>query len=122
MQVGALMKRCGHQAQRTTPISTIARMMGDQGARTIAIAEDGELVGLVTDWDISCRLVIAGHEIASATAADVMEAAQLRCAVETDIAQALAMMEQAGTRCLAVTDRNQRLLGTLHRDEVPRAA
>lgn len=122
MQVGAVMRRCAHQAQRTTPIVAIARMMGDEGARTVAVSDGGRFVGLVTDWDISCRLVISGGEIASATAADVMDAAQLSCGADMDLDEALAMMNRAGARCVAITDARKHLLGMLHRDDVPPSA
>lgn len=122
MQVGALMRRSSQQAERTTPITDIARMMGENGARAVAVEEHGRFVGVITDWDISCRLVITGGEIGAATAGDLMDSAQLRCGADTELAQAIAMMDRAGARCLAVTDQRQRLLGTLHRHEVPRAA
>src|SRR5690606_2389159 len=95
MQVRAFVRSDSRSAQLSTPIVTVARMMAEQAVRVLPVADGERFVGLVTDWDISCRAVIDGMDLERATVRDVMPDGQPRCTGNTELEQAVAMLDSA---------------------------
>lgn len=123
MQVAALMRSDGQTAQLSTPLVEVARMMSARCERVVPVVEDGRFVGLVTDWDISCRAVMCGKDLELMTVGDVMPAGQARCASTMELEQAAALLESEGARGLAVYDDQQEIVvGWIHRDDIGRVA
>ena len=122
MQVRTYVRSDNKAARLSTPIVAVARMMSEQGVRVVPVAEDGRFVGLVTDWDISCRAVICGKDLENTTVRDVMPKGQPRCVDTTEVSHAVAMLDRANAFGLAVYDSEQSLLGWVHRNDIARDA
>lgn len=122
MQVAALMRSNGNTAGLSTTVVEIARMMSASCERVVPVADKGRFVGLVTDWDISCRAVMCGKDLESMTVRDVMPAEQAQCAESLDLEQAAALLDRGGLHGLAVCDAQKKLLGWVHRDDIGRMA
>ncbi|MEZ5669453.1 MAG: CBS domain-containing protein [Alphaproteobacteria bacterium] len=121
MQARDLMRPCGDPARPGTPITEVAQMMAAAFVRALPVAEDGRFLGIVTDWDISCRTVIRGKEVAATVVGDVMAPGYEACDASTAIEVAVAQMDRRGVPCLPVLDRDLQLLGMLHRADAGRA-
>lgn len=122
MQVAALMRSKGQSAQLSTTVVEIARMMSSRCERVVPVAENGRFIGLVTDWDISCRAVMCGKDLETMTVRDVMPQGQPQCDASTELEQAAALLDSQGAHGLAVYDANHRLVGWVHRDDIGRMA
>jgi predicted transcriptional regulator len=118
MQVRAFVRSDSRSAQLSTPIVTVARMMAEQAVRVLPVADGERFVGLVTDWDISCRAVIDGMDLERATVRDVMPDGQPRCTGNTELEQAVAMLDSAHAYGLTVYDSDDSLLGWVHRHDI----
>jgi CBS domain-containing protein len=90
-----------------------ARLMDELNVGALPVCEAGELVGIVTDRDITVRATAAGLSPAT-TAIDLVMTERVRtCGVEYSMADALALMSTVQIRRLAVLDGSQRLVGML---------
>ena len=87
--------------------------MRDSGVGAIPVRVDGQLVGIVTDRDITCRVVAVSGDLSKLTAQDVMTKNVICCSPEDDIATAIKEMEAMKIRRLPVTDSNRVMVGML---------
>lgn len=122
MQVRTFARTDTACAHLSTPIVSVALMMAERGTRVVPVAEDGRFIGLVTDWDISCRAVMRGMDLENATVRDVMPEGQTRCADTTELEQAVALLDRERAHGLAVYDQEDALVGWVHRDDIAQVA
>jgi CBS domain-containing protein len=88
-----------------------ARLMDELNVGALPVCEGGELVGIVTDRDITVRATAAGLSPMT-TAIDLVMTERVRtCSTEHSTAEALALMSTVQIRRLAVLDGGQRLVG-----------
>ncbi len=81
----------------------VARLMVDQNVSAVVIEDDGgRLVGIVTERDLSRRVVATDTLSSTVTAADVMTPDPQVVGPEESPAQALAIMTRYGIRHLPV--------------------
>ena len=97
----------------STPVREIAKRMRDGDVGAIPVKADGELVGIVTDRDITCRSLADGGELAKMTANDVMTKDVVCCSPEDDVEVAIEVMEAKKIRRLPVTDSHKTMIGML---------
>jgi CBS domain-containing protein len=98
--------------QPATPVrNRQADVDDDVGA--IPVRANGQLVGIVTDRDITCRAVAASGDLSKLTAQDVMTKNVTCCSPEDDIAAAIKTMERKKVRRLPVTSKDSGLVGML---------
>jgi CBS domain-containing protein len=77
----------------------------------VPIVEKGQLVGMVTDRDITLRALADGKDAAKLTAKDVMTK-NVACCHEADSALAASkMMQERRIRRLPVLDKSDKLVG-----------
>ena len=77
-----------------TPVTEIARRMRDDDVGAIPVRADGQLVGMITDRDITCRAVADGGNLGKLTALDVMTKDIASCSPDDDIVVAIKAMER----------------------------
>lgn len=97
----------------STPVRELAKRMRDSDVGAIPIRAGGQLVGIVTDRDITCRAVTADADINKMTAQDVMTKTVGHCAPEDDLASAIKTMETKKVRRLPVVDGHKEIVGML---------
>ena len=120
MQVKDVMRQCDRSATLATPISEIARMMARNQVSAIPVAENGNIYGVVTDWDISCGAIMHGEDLALTMAKDVMTAGAVSCQDVTDVRDAVQLMERKKVRCLPVVNDGNRPVGVVSLVDVSR--
>jgi CBS domain-containing protein len=101
-----------------TPVKDIANRMRDDDVGAIPVKSDGQLVGIVTDRDITCRAVADSGKPAEMTAKDVMSKNVICCSPDDDIETAIQRMEVNKIRRLAVTDTGNAIVGMLSLGDV----
>jgi CBS domain-containing protein len=104
-------------AEPDTPVAELAATMAEENVGSVVIAEDGTPVGIVTDRDLSVRVLAEERDPAGVTAADVMSEGLHTAGPEDGFYEAAATMADNGVRRLPIRD-GDRLVGILTADDI----
>lgn len=111
----------------TRPVSTLsskatcaeaARRMRRQNIGSIVIEEDGAPVGILTDRDLTVRLVAEELDAATVTVDRVMSAFPVFLTPQRDLRAALDVMVQMGVRRLPAVNAKGRVIGIVSLDDI----
>lgn len=103
-----------------TPIAEAAALMAEHDSSAIAVtAPGGETVGIVTDRDLSERVLAAGLD-PRAPVFHVMSSPVLAIADSAPVYEAVLLMRQNNTRHLAVRDGSDQIVGIVSAKEMVR--
>lgn len=95
-----------------TPLRDVARLMLEHDCGQIPVVDaDNRPVGVITDRDIAVRVVAAGKDSGSATAADAMSTPCKSVSSTTSLYDTTCLMEAEKVRRIPVTDADGRLAG-----------
>ena len=94
-------------------IKDVASKMKNLDIGSVAISQDGKLLGMVTDRDIALRCCADDFDPAKATAREVMSEGVKYCFDDQDIEDAAHVMEQNHIRRLPVLNRSEKMVGFL---------
>lgn len=109
--VGEVMTREPVALNPQDSVALAARLMDELNVGALPVCENLEVRGLLTDRDITVRVIAAGLDPASTLAHEVMTD-RVRCAsVQQSVAEALALMGKVQIRRLPVLDEQGRLAG-----------
>ena len=92
-------------------IFEIARLMRDQDIGAVPVAENGRLIGMVTDRDIVVRALADTHFKFGTRARSVMSERMLYCFADQNVDDVLDNMGEMQVRRMPVVDRDKRLVG-----------
>lgn len=109
----------------TTPNATTkeaARQMHDIHVGCLTVMENDELVGIVTDRDICCKVTATGRVAGFTKVDEIMSKKVITCFDDQDIDEAADIMIKQHVRRLAVTDHNDNITGFLSVDDLARAS
>ena len=99
-------------ANPETPLREVARLMIENDCGEIPVVDtQGMPVGVVTDRDITVRIVAEGRDIMSATASDAMSAPVKTVREDSSLKDATALMESSKIRRVPVVDAAGKLTG-----------
>lgn len=119
MTAGRICVREVDIAEGNETLQTAAARMRDRNTGTLLVLDDEKKpVGIVTDRDITIRIVAGGLDCRKMTVADVMTEVPYCIEEETPIEDALAEMRRGPCRRLPVVDREGRLVGLLSLDDI----
>lgn len=108
------------------PTSTLRRAAQKMSQLDIGslpiISDDGSLVGIITDRDISCFAVAMGHDPNSTEIQKVMTKEVFTCFEDQDISEAANLMEKKHIRRLTVVNHNNNVVGLLSVDDLARSS
>lgn len=121
MKVRDVMHRGVEWLSPDTPIATVAKKMLEHDIGAIPIGENDRLVGMVTDRDITIRVVVQGKDISKLTALDVMTSGVIYCRDAEEIDDAARIMESKQIRRLPVIDENKRMVGIVTLGDISHA-
>jgi CBS domain-containing protein len=96
---------------RDTPLADAARLMRDSDVGPLPVADEGRLVGVLTDRDITIRAVADGKDPFSTRVDEVMTPKVVCCLDTDDVEHAAEMMQSAQLRRLLVVTGDGRLAG-----------
>ena len=99
-----------------------ARKMHDQHIGSLAVTEDGKLVGMITDRDICCRVVAIGYDAVMVPVSEVMTKDVVTCYTDQDINEAAQIMKEHKIRRLAVLNRDNGMAGFVSVEDLARCS
>ena len=111
----------------TAPIVTItddatvaaaARTMHDHHVGALLVTRDGDLVGLVTDRDITVSVIAEGGDVERTPVANIMTREPTFVREHAGIFEAIRVMQRANVRRLPVVDQHLKPVGILSVDDL----
>ena len=112
------MSRDVASAKPETYVTDIAQLMRDQVIGCVPIKEDGKVIGILTDRDITCRVTANGRDPGTTTAKAIMTGDVSCCFEDDSLAKAAEIMTEKRVRRLPVLNRDQELVGLLTSDDL----
>ncbi len=109
--VADIMTRCVEVVTPDDTLQHAARRMDELGVGSMPVCAGGELVGIVTDRDITVRATAAGTPPAQARVRDAMTQRPLTCAPQQPADEAARLMAEIQVRRLPVVDAGGALVG-----------
>jgi CBS domain-containing protein len=99
---------CGPDA----PLRAVARLMVQHNCGEVPVVDtDGELIGVVTDRDIVCRVLAAGKNPLEHTVQDCMSQPAITVHPDTTLTDVMTTMECHQIRRVPVVDDRERCVG-----------
>lgn len=96
----------------STPLRDVAQMMVERDCGQIPVVnEAGAPVGVITDRDITVRMVASGRDTLAGCAADAMSSPAQTVRVDSPLKDAVCLMEASRIRRVPVVDANGKLAG-----------
>jgi CBS domain-containing protein len=115
--VGDVMTDVVRYAEPSQSLVEAARAMREEDVGSLPVAEDGRLVGVLTDRDIVTRAVAEGIDPAAITVAEVASRELITVSPDRDLHEALRLMARHQVRRLPVVS-GQRLVGILAQADI----
>ena len=106
----------------TSPVETVApdsslfdaaKTMMTRDLGWLPVTDEGKVVGIITDRDITVRGVAGGLDAKSTKVEDVMSRDVYACSIDGTIEDACNMMEDEQVRRLVVVDDDEKLTGVI---------
>lgn len=107
MRVNDIMTRQPVCCTRDTKLRDVAKLMCDHDCGEIPVVESlliPTVVGIITDRDITCRIVAAGKDLAGVTAKDCMSAPVVTIEPDASVEECCLLMELKQIRRIPVVD------------------
>ena len=102
-----------------TPLREVARLMIDNDCGQIPVVDgQGMPVGVVTDRDITVRIVAEGRDTMNATASDAMSTPVETIREDSSLQDAVALMERSKIRRVPVVDAQGKLSGIVSQADI----
>ena len=104
-----------------TGLQEVAQMMVDEDCGCIPVvdSEDSKMpVGMITDRDITCRVVAKGQNPLDLTAQDAMTTTVVSVTPDTSIEECCDLMESSQVRRIAVVDENGACCGIIAQADI----
>lgn len=99
-------------------VRDIAKLLRDEEIGCVPVKENGKVIGIITDRDITCRVTAGDQDPATTTAKEIMSG-DVSCCFEDDLlSDAAKVMEQRRVRRLPVLNREKELVGLLTADDL----
>lgn len=95
-----------------------AQKMRDLGVGSLPVADNGKLMGMITDRDICCRGVADGFDPARTPVREIMSYDVSFCFSDDNVTNAVRQMEDRRIRRVVVLNRDKSIAGFLSVDDV----
>jgi CBS domain-containing protein len=113
MQVREIMKREFRSIARDATVREAAQLMRKTGIGMLPVEDSQEIVGTVTDRDITIRATANGGDPNTTPVSEVMSNQVFTCLEEDDLQQAARIMEENQIRRLMVENGKGEFVGML---------
>ncbi len=113
MQIKEIMTKKPESLPPTTILKEAAEKMLKKDFGFLPVSENGKLLGVVTDRDITIRAVAKGLEADSTSLEDVMTKKVVICHENDDVHNAADLMKEKQIRRLVVLDKNEHICGVV---------
>ena len=118
MLVKEIMKRKMESILPTATLREAARKMRDLNIGSLVVANNGKLIGMITDRDICCRGVADGYDPVRTEVREIMSRDVAFCFSYDTVNDAVRQMEQRHIRRLAVLNNDKTIAGLLSVDDL----
>jgi len=98
------MSRYLKKTQAQTSVVEVAQKMRDDRVGALLVEWNGEIVGIVTEWDIIEKVVAHGKDFTTTTVKDVMTSPANSIQVTNSLQNTLEIMKNLGVRHLVVRE------------------
>lgn len=105
-------------ADRETPVTELARQMRDEAVGSVVITDADRPVGIVTDRDLTTRVLVEGTAPTDRTAEDVMSTDLYTVGPDTGFYEATEVMSENAIRRLPVRNEDDELVGIITADDM----
>ncbi len=122
MQVQDIMTSKIESVSPGISLQETAQKMRDLNIGSLAVWEDDQLVGIITDRDICCRAVSEGLDTETTNVREIMSEEITYCFNDQDISDAALLMEDNHIRRLAVLNRDNSMAGFISVDDLAHAS
>jgi len=113
MKIRDLMHKGVEAMPPDTPIIKLAKKMREEDIGSIPVGTKDQLLGIVTDRDITLRAVADGNDITKLTAQDVMTKGVVCCRDTEKVRDVMRTMEAKQIRRIPVLDEHEHLVGMI---------
>lgn len=121
MNVGQIMTESPACCTPQTGLQEVAKLMVDHDCGCIPVVDDQDSmmpVGMITDRDITCRVVAQGKNPLELTADDAMTSTVVSVTPETSVEECCTLMEDSKIRRIAVVDEDGRCCGIVAQADI----
>jgi CBS domain-containing protein len=118
MRIGELMTKNLETIEAGEPVRAAAMRMRTCNIGSLPVMEGGQLVGMLTDRDITVRCTAMGLDPNTTLVREAMTAAVITCEAEATLAEAERLMEEKMVRRLVVVDGKRTPVGILSLDDL----
>lgn len=122
MKVQDLMTTSVESIAPTKSLKQAARKMAQLNVGFLPIVEDGQLLGTITDRDITCYAVAIGRSPDETEVQRCMTRDAITCFEDQDINEAAHLMEERHIRRLPILHRDNTLAGIMTVDDLARGS
>lgn len=117
MVLGGIMSTNVVKAQPSDSILSVAQKMKEANVGSVLVVENEELVGIITDRDITIRVTAAGLNPADQTVETFMNTRPVSATPEMQVEAAIDFMGEKGIRRLPVLEKGK-LVGIVSLDDL----
>lgn len=126
-KLGEVMNPQIHSINPAASVQDAAGMMRSLDLSVLPVCQDGQILGVLTDRDMTVHIAATGRDPATTLARDIMNPTTAILSVDDTLKAAERIMEERGTHWILVTDLDRNLvgivsLGKIARSDNPRAA
>ena len=118
MKVQEIMSTKVETIKPTSSLRAAARRFSELNVGVLPVVDEGKLVGIITDRDVSVYAIAIGREPQSTDVKVVMSKEVFTCNANQSLAEAAEIMEQHNIRRLAVVSDNEEVVGILTVDDI----
>jgi CBS domain-containing protein len=111
MQLKEFANTLGETVQSDDALQRAAEKMRDLDVGSLPVCEGSQLVGMITDRDITIRAVAKGNDPAAATVREVMSPEVLWCFENEEVEEAARIMQKNQVRRILVLNEDKELVG-----------
>lgn len=113
MQLRDIMSRTFECVSQTDMLRDAAKKMRDLDIGMLPVEKDGNVVGILTDRDITIRATATGSDPNTTPVSDVMSKEIFSCGEDDKLEQAAHIMEEHQIRRLMVKNKSGKFVGVL---------
>ena len=118
MKVQEIMSTKVQTIKPTSSLRAAARTFSELNVGVLPVVDEGKLVGIITDRDVSVYAIAIGREPQSTDVKVVMNKEVFTCNADQSLAEAAEIMEQHNIRRLAVVNGSEEVVGILTVDDI----
>jgi len=118
MRIGELMTKTLETIEAGEPVRAAALRMRTCNIGSLPVMEGGQLVGMLTDRDITVRCTAMGQDPNKTSVREAMTANVITCGPDATLVDAERLMEDKMVRRLVVVDGQRNPVGILSLDDL----